>query len=278
MRLSRCPKCGAKVAQTDTVCLDCGADLVAAREDIVERAKREARTSAQPKSPAAAVANPAAAGIAVPGETAEEKRLRIFDQQQADVLRKQRPAMIVILLLAIIGAVGMWLLASNYLKQAGGWAEIKKLNFAAFKAAGLNVFSDPRIMFVIFAGLALACLLGVLGEILRLWSISAAIAAVKRGEIPNVVQLSAFTEIGLVLGAFLAPPAGLILGLIFKFSKDEDTRAIGSVMIYAALLCAAFLIFNLLWNLAAAHMPAPKAPAPGTDEIDKEAMLLRLLA
>ncbi len=261
MAVSSCPKCGAKVAPTDTVCMDCGQDLIAAREDIVQQAMKEARNGpAGPASPAAAVANPAAAGIVLPGENADEKRLRVFDKQEADLLRKQRPAMIVIVVFAAIGMFAMLAAASSYLKQGGGWENVKELDVAAFKAVGLNPFEDPRIVFVMLAGVALACLLCVIGETRRLWGMCVAIAAVNRGETPNVVHISVFTQIGLIIGSFFAPPAGLILGVMFKLSKDEDTRAIGSLMIYAALLSGAILVVNAIWSAAATHMPTKAAP------------------
>ncbi|MEI6499493.1 MAG: hypothetical protein WCP21_00540, partial [Armatimonadota bacterium] len=90
MAITVCPKCLSKVAPKDTLCMDCGADLLAAKVDIVEQAKREARGGpVAPASAAAALAaSSAAAGIALPGESAEEKRLRTFDKQEADKLRK----------------------------------------------------------------------------------------------------------------------------------------------------------------------------------------------
>ncbi|MBU0609323.1 MAG: zinc ribbon domain-containing protein [Armatimonadetes bacterium] len=261
MRVSSCPKCGAKVAQSDNVCMDCGEDLIAASQDIVQQAMKEAKVPAGPASPAAAVASAAAAGLVLPGENADEKRLRVFDQQEADLLRKQRPAMVVILLLALAGAVVMFAVAANTLKQAEGWAGVKSLSVAEFKKLGIDVFSDPRVMFVLAAGVALACTLCVIGEARRLWGTCTAIAAVSRSETPNVVHISVFTQIGLIVGAFCAPPVGLILGIIFKFSKDEDTRSIGSLMIYASLLAAAILVVNWIWSLASASLPAKSAPA-----------------
>ncbi|MBC7287418.1 MAG: zinc-ribbon domain-containing protein, partial [Armatimonadetes bacterium] len=42
MRLEKCPRCGAKVQPTDTICLDCGLDLVEARKKIAAEAKQAA--------------------------------------------------------------------------------------------------------------------------------------------------------------------------------------------------------------------------------------------
>jgi len=247
--------------------MDCGQDLIAARQDIVAQAMKESRGGpAGPASPAAAVANAAAAGIVMPGENAEEKRLRVFDQQAASTLRKQAPAMVVILVIAIVGTIAMLLFASTTLKQAEGWAGVKTLTVAEFKKMGIDIFDDKRVLFVMASGVALACFLCVVGEARRFWWMCSAIAAVKRGETPLVVHLSVFTQIGLTIGAFFAPPVGLLMGIMFKLSKDEDTRAIGSLMIYASLLSGAIIIVNWIWSAAAAHMPQKAAPSGGKDE------------
>jgi len=154
--------------------------------------------------------------------------------------------------------------------------EVKKLNVAAFKDVGINPFDDARIMFVIVLGVALACALCAVGEVRRLMGVVSAIGAVTRGETPNVVHISGFTQIGLVVGSFFAPPVGLLVGILFKFSKDEDTRGIGSLMIYASLLSAAILLINWIWSMAAAHMPTKAGPEPKGGGEDESAALWRM--
>lgn len=266
MRSTICPKCHSRVAPSDVTCMDCGADLIDARQDIVEQAKKEARGPAGPASGAAAVANPSAAGIVLPGETAEEKRLRVFDKQEADKLRAQRPAMIVLIVIAAAVAIVMTALALNYLKQADGLASFKSLNVNAIKALGLNVYADPRIMFLTTAALALAGLLCIVGEVKRLIGTNIAIACVAAGETPNVVHISSFTQIGLLLAAFFAAPLGLILGILFKFSRDEDTRTIGGLMIYAAVAAIGLLVLNWVWSLASSIQPKQKTPVKEVED------------
>lgn len=276
MALSICPKCHSKVAPTDTICMDCGTDLLAAKQDIVEQAKKEARGGpAGPASPAAAVANPAAAGMVLPGENADEKRLRVFDKQEADKLRKQRPAQVVLVVMALVGGLVAAGGASTLLKKATAAGGLKSLNVAAFKEMGLDVVSDPRVLTICAMCLALAGLLCLVGEIRRLLDTNAAIKLVDAGETPNVVHLSSFTQIGLLVGAFFAPPLGLLVGIMFKFSKDADTRNIGSLMIYASLLAIAIVLVNWIWSLAAS---AAKNVAPskgGGKDLDGAWLLLR---
>lgn len=274
MRPTICPKCHCRVSPSDVTCMDCGADLIDARQDIVSEAMKSARPSNGPASPAAAVANPAAAGLVLPGESADEKRLRVFDKQEAEKLRAQRPAQVVLIVIALVAAAVMGAVASGYLKKAGGLAGLKTLNVAEFKALGLNVFSDERVMFIVTAGVALAALLCIIGEVKRLIGTNQAIAYVAAGETPNVVHISAFTQIGLIVGSFFAPPVGLILGILFKFSKDQDTRAIGSLMIYASLLAIAIIAVNWIWSLASQSLQSRPAPKK---EVDDAACLLRLV-
>jgi hypothetical protein len=254
MRMTTCPNCRAKVSQTDTHCMDCGVDLVAARNDIVKQAARNAPTVAKPASGAAALGNPAAAGIVAPGESAEEKRLRVFDQQQATELRKQRPAIAVTALLSLAAAVGLAATTKGYLLKAGGFAGLKTLTYGQFKALGFGVVGEPRVTAIICAGLALAAFLCFIGEALRLLAVSSAIAAVSRNEIPNVVGIAGSTMVGLVIAAFFCPPLGIIVGVLLKLSKDPDTSSLGTTMIYAGLLSAGVVVVNTIWNLAGANL------------------------
>lgn len=253
MALTICPKCHSKVAPTDTMCMDCGADLIDAKIDIVEQAKRESRGGpAAPASPAAAVANAAAAGIMAPGENAEEKRLRVFDKQEADKLRKQRPAQVVLVIIAAVAGLVFAATSSELLKKAAEAGGIKSLSVAAFKKLGADVASDPRILALCCIALAVAGLLCLIGEIRRLMATNEAIRYVEAGETPNLVHISVFTQIGLLLAAFFLPPFGLICGIMFKFSHDPDTKGMGSLMIYASLLAIAIILMNWIWAASSA--------------------------
>lgn len=260
MALSMCPKCHSKVAPTDTTCMDCGNDLLAAKVDIVEQAKREARGGpAGPASGAAAVANPAAAGMVLPGENADDKRLRSFDRQEADKLRKQRPAQIVLIGIAAVAAIAVGALIPSLLKKATAAGGLGSLSVAEFKQMGANVTSDPRVMAICAIGIALAGLLCIVGEIRRLMATNDAIMLVDAGETPNIVHLSIYTQIGLLIAAFFLPPFGLLCGIMFKFSKDSDTRSIGSLMIYASLLAIAIILMNWIWELSSRFKTAQPA-------------------
>lgn len=271
--MPKCPKCGANVSPSDTVCMDCGQDQIAARKDIVQQAINSAPTVAKPTSPAAAVANAAAAGIVLPGEE-DAKRLKVFDQQQAKELRKQRPAIVVTVIIALVGAVVLAGLAKGALQQADGMAGVKTLNYGEFKALGFNLTSDPRVMFIALAGLAVAGFLCFVGEVIRLWAMCAAISAVARDEVPNVVGIAIFTVIGLVMAAFFCPPLGLIMGIMFKLSKDPDTSSLGGLMVYASLAAAAIVIMNAIWSLAGEKLK----PAPAKGGATTSLSCLRLLA
>lgn len=265
MALTICPKCHCKVAPTDTICMDCGADLIDAKHDIVEQAKRESRGGpAGPASPAAAAANPAAAGIMLPGEKLDEKRLRVFDKQEADKLRKQRPAQAVLVIIAAIAGVVFAAASSGFLKKAAELGGIKSLSVAQFKALGLDVISDPRVAAVCTLALALAALLCLIGEIRRLLATNEAIRYVEAGETPNIIHISVFTQIGLLLAAFFLPPFGLICGIMFKFSHDADTKSMGSLMIYASLLAIAIVLMNAIWKVSSDYKPN-STPAKGKD-------------
>ena len=262
MRMTTCPNCRAKVSQTDTHCMDCGVDLIATRNDIAKQAARNAPTVAKPASTGAALGSPAAAGIVAPGETAEEKRLRVFDQQQASELRKQRPAIAVTALLSLVFTIGLAATTKGYLLKAGGLAGLKTLTYAQFKALGLGVVGEPRVTSIICAGLALAAFLCFVGEVLRLWAVSSAITAVARNEIPNVVGIVVFTMVGLAIAAFFCPPLGIVVGVLLKLSRDPDTSSMGTTMIYAGLLSAGIVVMNTIWNLAGANL---KTAAPARE-------------
>ena len=121
MRLSICPKCGAKVAPSDNVCLDCGVSLAEAAEKVRQEMRDQsmAGRTGQWQAPNTTAVGPGA-GQGRPGETAEAVRLRVFDKQAVKGLTHEMITSFIIALGALVAGADLLSLGSAQLKTAGG--------------------------------------------------------------------------------------------------------------------------------------------------------------
>ncbi len=256
-----CPECGAAVQSTDTQCMQCGVNLVEARRRQrrkVQQQSLSARTvaSAQPTGGDAATSP-----YTTDGETSEETRLRIFDQQEAQRLAAERVAALVTA--AIVGIPGFILLA---LGLRYGWA-VGLIGVGSLTPADLRsgaILTDHRLLAIILIGLGLAGIMSTAGLVHRAMTAGRAVQEVKRGEKPTIVSLNWLTYYGLLLVAIFCPPLGVILGILLKFSSDQDIKNTAGTMIIISLVVMAILVVNALLGLAeglkSAQPPQPAAP------------------
>ena len=256
MALEKCPRCGAKVQPTDTVCMDCGLDLVEARKKIAAEAAQSAPTTTSQQQ--VAVANPAAAGVAT--DIGEDTRIREFDEQLAETLRAELPTAILTAIIGLGCAIGFGMTAAKLLMPAGGLRGLATLTPAHIRELGFGAFADQTFLGAMAFALSIAGLFAFIGQLHRAYTGYQAIQDVKFGGRPRVVGISTFTTIALVIASFILPPIGIVLGIIFKFSKDEDTRDLGGRMIWAGIIAIVLFLLNLLMGLAASLKSAKPAP------------------
>ena len=256
MAADACPQCGARVAPTDTQCLDCGADLLATRRKLREELQEQSlagRTGAA-DGPRVAVGSLAGAGRALPGESSKETRLRTFDRHSAEMLRREAQASLVLALPAL--AVGLGLLVFGLLKMKGlGFGEVFSLRPAVLRTfAGLG---DPRLVALLLATFGLGAVLVGAGLLVRVFAARQAIRDVAAGEKPALVGFNVPMQIGLLLLAVSCPPLGLLLGILLRFSSDSDIAGCASLMIWISsaviLLIAANMLIGVIGQFAARH-------------------------
>ncbi len=241
-----CPKCAADVGRVDTVCVECGCPLVVDEE---EDTRLGPGTSAHGYG--AASVNPASAGVASAGETSEETRLRVFDKQLSEELRKSLPAIIVATVISLLVGLVLTSVARDMLQQLGGFSALGDIDWGALRAKRLGMLWDPAVVFVMTGGLSLAGYLCGVGELLRFITARRAISAVKAGQVPDVVALTALTRVGLLVVAAVLPPLGIVLGIVFKLTKSTDLKDLGGQMVYLSLLVAAVVVVAVLWDMMA---------------------------
>lgn len=246
MGFQKCPRCGSAVQPTDHVCLECDLDLIEARKKITADTAQAGLvvTSSQQR---AAVAPTAAAGVAT--DIGEDTRLREFDEHLAEQLRAERGAAVLTAILGVAIGIAFLVVGFRLLSPAGGLKALGSLTPAYFREQGFGIFGNPVFLGAMALALGLAGVLAGLGQFHRAWTGTQAIEDVKFGGRPRIVGISSFTTAGLVLGSFVLPPLGLVLGILFKFSKDDDTRDLGGRMIMAALVAAGLLIIDLIVHL-----------------------------
>lgn len=199
--------------------------------------------SANQQTPGAA----ATAAYVVPGETSEETRLRIFDQQEAQRLVAERVSVLVTALVAGIPSLILLISGLRYVRIVG-LSGLQTLSPAELRHGA--IFTDERLLAIIVTGLGLAGIMCTAGLIRRGIMAGRAIQEVKRGEKPTIVSLSWFTYYGLLLVAVFCPPLGLILGILLKFSSDQDIKNTGGTMIIISLVVVAVVVVNALLGLA----------------------------
>jgi hypothetical protein len=262
MRLDRCPKCNARVGPTDDVCLDCGMDLKAHLEELrkAATAKRQL-TPEEIRERAQKAAAAASRGRAFGVERSDETRLRTFDKHEAEVVQSDVLASWVtagIALVIGIVAIGM---ASNQLNAAGGVDGLKVLSMAQLREWGFGLVTQPPLLALVGTGLAIGGLLCAAGQVWRAVLGQKSVAAVARGKKPLVLGTHPATRAGLVLGAIVCPPVGVVVGLIMRVgARTEDTKAMGGQILLASVAVLAILGLNMLWGVAANLKPAEQPP------------------
>lgn len=262
MPVQICPECGAVCQETDTHCMECGCDIAAAERAIARRAREE--RGGGPIVGDQHTIEGAAAGMAEPGETSDKVRMKQFDRHLAEKLEKERTAVIITAVIALIFGVGILIAGWQTLAGAsseGAVAALKQMSYEDLRMRGLGAFADQAFIGVLLVLLGLSGLLCAAGQIRRVVQANRAIAQVKQGERPEVVGISQLTWVGLLIASFVFPPLGIVLGIIFVLSKDEPTRHLGSQMIKSAIIALVVIIAHLVWN-AIADVASRQAPAP----------------
>jgi len=263
MAVQICPECGAICQETDTHCMECGCDIAEAERAIARRAREE--RGGGPIVGDQHTIEGAAAGMAEPGETSDKVRLKQFDRHLAERLEKERTAVIITAIIAFFfGAVILligWRTLATAIPNAGALEALKQMSYEDLRMRGLGAFVNPEFRGVLLILLGLSGLLCMVGQIRRVIQANRAIAAVKRGERPEVVGISQLTWVGLLIASFVFPLFGIVLGIIFMLSKDEATRILGKQMLKSAILALVVVIAHLIWN-AIADFAARKPSAP----------------
>ena len=246
--------------------MECGIDLAKARREVLEREKRDRASPATNRDALQEAAVGAKAGVGAAGETSAKVRLKTFDRQLAKKLGRERVAVIVTAAIGLIAGIVILAVGLNTIKSAGGFAVVRELSYTDLREQSFGAFENRAFIGSVVTLLGVAGLLCGVGQAIRVITATQAIGAVKRGERPAIVAISNCTRAGLLLASVLAPPLGLVLGIVFKLGHDEETRRLGGKMIWAAVISVGFIGANLIWNLLASMAGSMgTAPSAGSN-------------
>ena len=242
--------------------MDCGADLSEARQKAKAALQDQsvAGRTGSSDEPKVAIRSAASAGRALPGESSKDTRLKVFDKQEAQVLKQDATTALVLAIIAALGGIGLLGAGLSKMKTLG-FGEVFGLRPKDLQSFGGLV--DARLLAIALTGLGLAALLIAVGMFIRRQLSVAAVRNVEAGEKPEIVGLNGALQIGLLLLAVFCPPAGIIIGIIMKLSKDSDVSGFGGTVIWISLgvivVLAANMLIGLLSEVAARHAPNPGA-------------------
>ena len=245
-----CPKCGSEVAARDTHCMDCGEDLLAAKErerQVLRETSLAARTGGG--GPSAAIG--ASAGKAMVGEKSEETRLRAFDQQEAERLAAERVTAWATGGIALVAAAALVSVGLNRMRSGGGFGELTAtFSLGSLRELGFGVFGNATFLGAMLLGLGIAALLVCIGQVRMALATGRAIGQVRSNIKPEIVHVSTFTIAGLVVLAVFCPPVGLIIGAVMWLGRNPDLKGVGQQMFTISLVIMAAFGANMLAKVA----------------------------
>jgi hypothetical protein len=251
MTMPLCPKCASEVSKTDTHCMDCGTDLMAAREKERQSLREMSQAARMGSGPT--VATGAAAGTAAPGErSSDETRIRAFDKQEAARLAEERKTSWVTAGICLV--LGLVLLGVGFsrVKTCGGFGAVgSELTLSNLRELGFGMYANAGVLAVLLLGMGLASVLVGVGQARLAMATTRAMNDVRSNVKPEIVHVSTLTILGLFALAVFCPPLGRVVGAIFFFGRNPDMKGVGGTMAMISLGIAAALGINELAKVAA---------------------------
>ncbi len=258
-----CPQCGEEVSATDTHCMDCGADLIAAREKERRELREQSMASRAGSGSVAVPANAAAAGLVSAGDKpSEETRLKTFDRQAAAVIAEDRKTFWVLSVIALVAGIALAIAGLTRIGAGGGFGEVlASLKPGAIRDLSFGALVDPTILGVLLLGGGLGAVCVGVGQMRMALAAGRAIEDVKRGQKPEIVVISSFVTIGMYLLSVFLSPVAFVVGVVLFLRGDPDAKGLGSSVCLISLVLMALFGLNLLWTVFDSMRPAPGVKA-----------------